>query len=273
MHAHVAVPRVAEIVTPHLKQSTDPLVQDSTPETQALMAKQAADIRTRISTTDERFSVMDEMGVDMQLVCPAPPQIYYYLPVDVGVQAARALNDGIAEYVGKHTDRLVALGGVPMQDGNEAAKELERCMKQLRLQGRRDSHQRQRQGAIRSRLRAVLEEGRGARRAGADPPHRLHPAAAFRALLLQQRDRQSARYHGGAALPDLRRRVRTSSEASRSGRARRRLSSAPIPAASTMPGARARMRTATCRSRRRPICGGTSISTRSCSRRISLKRW
>ena len=135
MHAHVAVPRVAEIVTPHLKQSTDPLVQDSTPETQALMAKQAADIRTRISTTDERFSVMDEMGVDMQLICPAPPQIYYYLPLDVGVQAARALNDGIAEYVGKHSDRLVALGGVPMQDGNEAAKELERCMKQLKFKG------------------------------------------------------------------------------------------------------------------------------------------
>ena len=135
MHAHVAVPRVAEIVTPHLKNATDPLVSESTPETQALMAKQAADIRTRISTTDERFGVMDEMGVDMQLICPAPPQIYYYLPVDVGVQAARALNDGIAEYVGKHSDRLVALGGVPMQDGNEAAKELERCMKQLKFKG------------------------------------------------------------------------------------------------------------------------------------------
>ncbi len=51
------------------------------------------------------------------------------------MQAARALNDGIAEYVGKHKDRLVALGGVPMQDGNEAAKELERCMKQLGFKG------------------------------------------------------------------------------------------------------------------------------------------
>ena len=135
MHAHVAVPRVAEIVTPHLKKSNDPLVHDSTPDTQELMAKQAADIRTRISTTDERFAVMDAMGVDMQLICPAPPQIYYYLPVDVGVEAARALNDGIADYVGKHKDRLVALGGVPMQDGNEAAKELERGMKQLGFKG------------------------------------------------------------------------------------------------------------------------------------------
>jgi aminocarboxymuconate-semialdehyde decarboxylase len=135
MHAHVAVSRVADIVTPHLKHSTDPLVQDSTPETQALMAKQAADVRERITTTDLRFRVMDDMGVDMQLVCPAPPQIYYNLPLEVGVQAARVLNDGIAEYVGKHRDRLVALGGVPMQDGSEAAKELERGMKQLGFKG------------------------------------------------------------------------------------------------------------------------------------------
>ncbi len=135
MHAHVAVAHVAEIVAPHLKKSTDPLVQNSTSETQTLMAKQAADIRTRIGTTDERFGVMDEMGVDMQLICPAPPQIYYTLPVDVGVEAARALNDGIADYVGKHTDRLVALGGVPMQDGHEAANELERGVKQLGFKG------------------------------------------------------------------------------------------------------------------------------------------
>ena len=135
MHAHVAVARVAEIVAPHLKNVTDPLVQASTPETQALMAKQAADIRERIGTTDDRFRVMDDMGIDIQLVCPAPPQIYYNLPLEIGVQAARTLNDGIAEYVGKHKDRLVALGGVPMQDGNEAAKELERGMKQLGFKG------------------------------------------------------------------------------------------------------------------------------------------
>ena len=135
MHCHVAVPGVEEIVAPHLKSATDPLVQASNDDTQALMAKQAADIRSRISTTDERFAAMDEMGVDMQLVCPAPPQIYYNVPVDVGVQAARALNDGIADYVGKHKDRLVALGGAPMQDGEEAAKELERGMKQLGFKG------------------------------------------------------------------------------------------------------------------------------------------
>ena len=56
MHCHVTVPRVADIVGPHLKNTNDPLVAASMPETQALMAKQAADVRTRMSTTDERFA-------------------------------------------------------------------------------------------------------------------------------------------------------------------------------------------------------------------------
>jgi len=135
MHAHVMVPRAGEIAAPHLKAATDPLVQLSTPETQKLMAKQHADIQEGIRPTGLRFKTMDDMGVDMQLLSPGPPQIYYTIPLDAAVQSTRALNDGIAEYVSKHPDRLVALGGVPMPDGNEAAKELERCMKELKFKG------------------------------------------------------------------------------------------------------------------------------------------
>jgi len=135
MHAHVAIPRASEIAGPHLDLSTVPLGRFSTDETKALMAKQEADIRDGMRATDARFKTMDNMGVDMQLVCPAPPQIYYTVPLEIGVQANHIINDGIAEYVGKHPDRLVALGGVPMQDGNEAAKELERCMKVLKFKG------------------------------------------------------------------------------------------------------------------------------------------
>jgi aminocarboxymuconate-semialdehyde decarboxylase len=135
MHAHVAVPRAAEIATPHLDRSTVPLDHFSTPETKAIMAKQASDISEGIRPTDVRFKAMDAMGVDMQLISPGPPQLYYTVPLEIAVQATRALNDGIAEYVGEHPDRLVALGAVPMSDGNEAAKELERCMRQLKFKG------------------------------------------------------------------------------------------------------------------------------------------
>jgi aminocarboxymuconate-semialdehyde decarboxylase len=75
------------------------------------------------------------MGLDQQLIMPPPPQCYYTVPLDIAVQAARMVNDGLAEFVAKKPDRFVALGTVPMPDGNEAAKELERCMNQLGFKG------------------------------------------------------------------------------------------------------------------------------------------
>ena len=57
------------------------------------------------------------------------------MPLEIAVQASAHGQRRHRRYVGQHPDRLVALGGVPMQDGNEAAKELERCMKQLGFKG------------------------------------------------------------------------------------------------------------------------------------------
>ncbi len=135
IHAHVAIARAGEIAGPHVDPTRVPLDHFSTPETKAIMAKQAADIGERIRDTDARFRVMDEMGVDVQLVSPGPPQLYYTVPTEVAVKATRALNDGIAEYIGKHGDRLCALGGVPLSDTAEAVAELERCMTQLNFKG------------------------------------------------------------------------------------------------------------------------------------------
>jgi aminocarboxymuconate-semialdehyde decarboxylase len=135
MHAHVAVPRAAELVKPHLDISTIPLSRFANAETKALSAKQEADIRDRIAGNDQRLADLDAMGIDMQLVCPPPPQCYYTVPLDIAVQATRMVNDGLAEFVAKRPDRYVALGGVPLSDGQEAAKELERCIKQLKFKG------------------------------------------------------------------------------------------------------------------------------------------
>ena len=100
MHAHIAIPEAAELVKGRLDPSTVPLDHFSTQETKDLMAKQAADIGPGIRPTDVRFKTMDEMGVDMQLICPGPPQLYYTVPVEFAAPATRVLNDGIAEYVG-----------------------------------------------------------------------------------------------------------------------------------------------------------------------------
>ena len=135
-HAHVSVPRAAEFIKPHLDISTIPLAHYASDETKALNAKQEADLRSRIGPSyDERFAIMDAMGVDMQLVMPPPPQCYHTVALEYAVPAARMVNDGIAEFVSKHPDRFIPAGTVPMQNGQEAAKELERCVKELKFKG------------------------------------------------------------------------------------------------------------------------------------------
>ena len=135
-HTHVAVPAAAQYIKPYLDVTTIPLAHFASAETKELNAKQEADIGSRSrGNYDERFADMDRMGVDVQLVMPPPPQLYHTVAIEYAVPAARMINDGVAEFVAKHPDRFIPTGTVPMQDGNEAAKELERCMKQLGFKG------------------------------------------------------------------------------------------------------------------------------------------
>jgi len=134
-HAHVAVPAAAEFVKPHLDWSTIPLAHFATAETKALGAKQEGDIGPASLGYDKRLADLDSMGIDIQLVCPPPPQCYYTIPIDIAVPATRMVNDGIAAYVAGKPDRFVGLGSVPMTDAAEAVKELERCMGPLKFKG------------------------------------------------------------------------------------------------------------------------------------------
>ena len=134
LHSHVGVPRASAFVKPHLSPTASPLVRFANAETQALNQKQESDIVARASL-EQRLADLDAMGVDMQVIKPPPPQCYYALPIEIAVEAARIVNDGIAEFVAQRPDRLKGFGTVPMPDGHEAAKELERCVNSLGFKG------------------------------------------------------------------------------------------------------------------------------------------
>jgi aminocarboxymuconate-semialdehyde decarboxylase len=135
IHSHIAVPEAAELVKPHLDPTTIPLITFATPQTKVLNARQDSDRRGLMTSHERRLADLDAMGIDLQLVMCPPPQCYYTVPLEIAVKAARIVNDGIAAYVAARSDRFVALGSVPMPDGNEAARELERCMTQLKFKG------------------------------------------------------------------------------------------------------------------------------------------
>jgi aminocarboxymuconate-semialdehyde decarboxylase len=135
VHSHVAVPEAAKFVKPHLDLATIPLARFATPDTKALNQQQDADRTSRMTQYDERLADLDEMGVDLQVVKPLPPQCYYTLPMEIADRAARMVNDGLAEYVARRADRFIAFGTVPLQDGAAAAVELERSVKKLGFKG------------------------------------------------------------------------------------------------------------------------------------------
>jgi aminocarboxymuconate-semialdehyde decarboxylase len=136
-HSHIVVAAAADYVRPHSDPSAQPRARFSTPETDQLTAKQGRD-RTPLmlpGELDRRLQDMEAMGLDMQLVMPAPFQCYYGVPAEIGAKAARMTNEGVAAYVAKRPDRFAALGTVPMQDGKAAAAELEHCMGTLGFRG------------------------------------------------------------------------------------------------------------------------------------------
>ena len=133
-HSHVGVARAAEFVKPHLAATAMPLVAFANAETKALNQKQEGDIIARASL-EQRLADLDAMGLDMQVIKPPPPQCYYAVPLEIAVRSAQMVNDGVAEFVARNPDRLKGFGTVPMPDGHEAAKELERCVTKLGFKG------------------------------------------------------------------------------------------------------------------------------------------
>ena len=134
MHAHVLVPEAAALAEPHVT-ATNPMGQFATPETRAVNARQGAERRANLTDLALRLSDMDAAGVDLQVVMPPPGQCYYAVPPDIGVRAARIVNDGMAAWVAQRPDRFAALGSVPLGAPDAVVAELERCMGALGLKG------------------------------------------------------------------------------------------------------------------------------------------
>ncbi|MEZ5855768.1 MAG: amidohydrolase family protein [Hyphomicrobiaceae bacterium] len=134
-HAHIVVPAAAAYAKPHLAANADHLTSFASPETKEVAALQSRDRAVNLTDQALRLREMEAMGLDKQLVSPAPNQCYFTLAPEPGAKAIEMVNDGVAEWVARVPDRFVGLGTVPLQDGAAAVTELERCMGKLGLKG------------------------------------------------------------------------------------------------------------------------------------------
>ena len=82
---------------------------------------------------EAKIAWMDRSGMDVSVISVGPPIYFYWLKPEAGVEIVRLANDGIAQMVAKHPDRLRGMAHLPMQDPEAAIAELERVAKEYKF--------------------------------------------------------------------------------------------------------------------------------------------
>jgi aminocarboxymuconate-semialdehyde decarboxylase len=84
---------------------------------------------------ERRIEECDATGVSMQVLSTVPVMFSYWAKPADALDLARFLNDHIAEVVRAHPTRFAGLATIPLQAPELAARELERCVRELGLRG------------------------------------------------------------------------------------------------------------------------------------------
>ena len=128
IHAHVIVPEITreagggEAWRPHVfRDDAGAQVVDSGGKQIRAAVAEFVDI-------DGILAAQDEARVDRVLLCPWVPLLYYDADPDESLGRARIQNDALAGLVRDHPERVAALGALPLQDPELAARELESLM-------------------------------------------------------------------------------------------------------------------------------------------------
>jgi aminocarboxymuconate-semialdehyde decarboxylase len=97
--------------------------------------KQIQERGAKFSQVAVRLKDMDKMGIDVQVISPAPGQYFYFTEPELGAQIARDVNESIARVVAQQPDRFVGMGTIPLQDVDLAIQEMEYAVNVLGFRG------------------------------------------------------------------------------------------------------------------------------------------
>ena len=84
---------------------------------------------------DLRKKEMDETEVTVQVLSTVPVLFNYWAKPADALETSRFFNDHIAGVVDRDPERFIGIGTVPLQDTDLSIREMERCMRELKMPG------------------------------------------------------------------------------------------------------------------------------------------
>lgn len=131
VHAHVVVPEITG------EDAWRPRIYRDDAGTQVVEfgGRQIRAAVAEFVDIDGILAAQDEAGVDRVLLCPWVPLLYYDADPDEGLARDRIQNDALVQMVRDQPERVAALGALPLQDPELAARELHALMDEGVLKG------------------------------------------------------------------------------------------------------------------------------------------
>ncbi|MDH5605444.1 MAG: amidohydrolase [Anaerolineae bacterium] len=133
-HGHIILPEITYEAAP--EESWRPKVywQDGK-QMIDYMGKQLKSAVKEFVDIEQILKNQEEAGVDRLLLAPWVSILRYKAPAEEGLRTSRIQNEALAKLAAKYPGQISALGTVPLQDPELAAKELRSIMKEPGIHG------------------------------------------------------------------------------------------------------------------------------------------
>jgi aminocarboxymuconate-semialdehyde decarboxylase len=137
MHCHILTPEVERMVADYpqkigeLELALKFMGAASVEEN----LRQLKEVSPKLTDLSARLDLMDNMGVDIQIISPIPSQYYYWADPDLAERLVRVQNEDIAAQCAQQRDRLAGLGNIALQHPDLAIEQLRFAVKELGLMG------------------------------------------------------------------------------------------------------------------------------------------